>query len=201
MIKGHHLQHRSCPPFFHNFKQFNIKAAATHPPIIQKEVYELIVKGAPSSGGAGFYSNVFVFPRHTGGFWPILTLKQFNHYMHIPTFKVPTIRHVQQLIQHGDHAFSIDFKDAYFHISIVKYHHHFLWFVWQNNPCQWKVLPFWLVTLPRVFTALTKPIFVLCWCMGFCIGIYIDDILVLIHSKLAGKRPWSFLCSLLVHLG
>ena len=39
--------------------------------------------------------------------------KQFSHYMHIPTFKIPTIRHVQQFIQQGDYAFSIDFKDAY----------------------------------------------------------------------------------------
>ena len=42
---------------------------------------------------------------------------------------MPTIRHVQQLIQHGDYAFSIDLKDAYLHIPIVKHHHHFSQFV------------------------------------------------------------------------
>ena len=30
-----------------------------------------------------------------------------------------------QLIQPGDYAFSIDLKNAYLHIPIVKHHHHF----------------------------------------------------------------------------
>ena len=41
--------------------------------------------------------------------------------------------------------FSIDIKDAYLDIPIVKHHHHFLWFVCQHNPFQWKVLPLGLV--------------------------------------------------------
>ena len=54
--------------------------------------------------------------------------------------------------------FSIDFKDAYLHIPIVKHHNEFLNFVWQNKPFQWNVLPFGLATAPRVFTSPTKPI-------------------------------------------
>ena len=40
-----------------------------HYPIIQKEMEKLLAKGttAPSTGGAGFYSNVFVVPKCTGG--------------------------------------------------------------------------------------------------------------------------------------
>ena len=137
MVMGHHLQLRSHPPLFSTFKQFNIKEAAAHHPIshhperilsiIQKELDELLAKGTiePSSGGAGFYSNLFVVPKHTGGLWPILNLKQFNHYIHIPNFKMFPIRHVWQVIHCGGYAFSIDFKDAYLHIPIVKHHHHF----------------------------------------------------------------------------
>ena len=89
---------------------------------------ELLAKGAiePSSDGAGFYSSMFVVPKHTGGLQPILNLKHFNHYIHISSFKIPTIRHVWQLIQHGDYSFSIDLQDAYLHIPIVKHHHCFL---------------------------------------------------------------------------
>ena len=56
----------------------------------------MLFKGTtePSSGGAGFYSSVFVVPKHTGGLWPILNIKWFNHYLHIPSFKMSTIRHV-----------------------------------------------------------------------------------------------------------
>ena len=96
--------------------------------------------------GAGFYSSMFVVPKHTGGLWPIPNLKHFNCYMHVPSFMMPTIRHVWQLIQCGDYAFSIDLQDAYLHIAIVKHHHHSLQFVWHNVPYQWKVLPFGLAT-------------------------------------------------------
>ena len=68
-------------------------------------------------------------------------------------------------------------------------------------PYQWRVLPFGLATAPRVFTSLTKPILFLCHCKGLRIAIYLDDILVLVHSKWAGKRAHLFLCSLLVRLG
>ena len=110
MVQGHHLQLKSCPPLFRDFWHFNVKATEAHHPVIQKEVHELLAKGAiePSSGGAGFYSSMFVVPKHTGGLRPILNLKCFNHFMHIPSFKMPTLKNVWQLIQQGDFAFSID---------------------------------------------------------------------------------------------
>ena len=87
-----------------------MKEAVAHHPIIQKEVDDLLPKGAIelSSGGAGFYSSVFVVPNSTGSLWPMLNLKWFSYYLHVPSFKLPTIRHVWQLIQHCDYAFSID---------------------------------------------------------------------------------------------
>ena len=68
-------------------------------------------------------------------------------------------------------------------------------------PYQWKVLPFGLATAPRIFTSLTKPILFLCHCKGLHVVIYLDDILVLVCSKQAGKRASLFLCSFFVHLG
>ena len=203
MVWCHHLQLRSHPPLFCDFWHFNVKAAAAHHPVIQKEVDELLAKGAiePSSGGAGFYSSMFVVPKHTGGLCPILNLKHFNCYMHIPSFKMPTLKHVWQLIQHDDYAFSIDLQDAHLQIPIVKHHHHFLHFVWHNVPYQWKVLPLGLPQPLGFLTSLMKPILFLCHCKGLHIVIYLDDILVLVPSKWAGKRACLFLCSLLVHLG
>ena len=155
----------------------------------------------PSSGDAGFYSSMFVVPKHTGGLQPILNLKHFNHYMYVPSFKMPTIRHVQQLIQHGDYAFSINLQDAYLHISIFKHHHHFLGFVWHSVSYQWKVLPFGLATAPQVFTALNKPIlFLCCHRVSILLSIWMTS-WSWFHSKKAGKRAHLFLCSLLVRLG
>ena len=202
-VQGHHLQLRSHPPLFRAFWHFNVKVAAAQHPVIQKEVDELLAKGTiePSTSGAGFYCSVFVVPKHSGCLCPILNPKHFNHFMHIPSFKMPTLKHVGQLIQQGEFAFSIDLQDAYLHIPIVKHHHRFLHFVWHNVPYQWKVLPFGLATVPRVFTSLMIPILFLCHCKGLCIVIYLDDIFILICFKWAGKRAHLSLCSLLVHLG
>ena len=68
---------------------------------------------------------MFVVPKHTGGIRPILNLKHFNHFMHISSFKMPTLQNVWQLIQQGDFALSIDLQDAYLHVPIVKHHHLF----------------------------------------------------------------------------
>ena len=118
--------------------------------------------------------------------------------MHTPSFKMPTLKHVWQLIQHGYYAFSIDLQDAYLHVPIVKHHHHFLHFVWHNGPYQWKVLPFGLATAPRVYMSLTKPILFLCHCKGLHIAIYLDDILVLVHSngRVRGHTLFLFLVGL-----
>ena len=37
-----------------------------------------------------------------------------------------TLKHVWQLIQHDDYAFSTDLQDAYLNVPIVKHHRHFL---------------------------------------------------------------------------
>ena len=102
----------------------------THP-IIQKEVDEVLARGAadPSVGGTGFYPSVFVVPICTGGLEPMLKFKQFNCFMHIPTLKMPTIRQVWELIQDGNYPFSVYPNVAYLHIPIVKHHHPFLWYV------------------------------------------------------------------------
>ena len=97
--------------------------------------------------------------------------------------------------------FPLIYRTIILHVPIVKHHCHFLHFVWHNVPYQWKVLPFGLATAPRVFTSLMKPILFICHCKGLHIVIYLDDILVLIRCKWAGKRACLFLCSLLVHLG
>ena len=132
---------------------FNIKAATAHHAIIQKEVDELLVKGAFESltGNTGFYSNVFVVPKHMGSLGPTLNHKWFNHYMHITTFKMPTIRQVQELFQQGDYALSFDLKDAYWHIPIVK--HHSCFYVWfgKKKPFSVEGLAIWASHSPNSF--------------------------------------------------
>ena len=75
--------------------------------------------------GLVFIPSIYVFPKHMDGLGPILDLKHFNCCMHIPTFKMPTVRQVWLFIQRGDYAFSNYPKDAYFYIPIVKHYYYF----------------------------------------------------------------------------
>ena len=77
MVKVHHLQLRCHPLLFRNFKWFNIKVAAIHNPFMQKEMDELLAQGAieVSTGGARFYSIIFMVHKHTDGLQPVLNLK------------------------------------------------------------------------------------------------------------------------------
>ena len=114
MVKLHHLQLRVCYPLFYNFHQFQVEAAWGHHPVIQKEVQQLVAKGSIEPSTVVLVSiPVCVIPKHLGGLHPILSVKWFNCYMHITSFRMPTIKQVQQLIQQGDYASSIGLKDAY----------------------------------------------------------------------------------------
>ena len=80
----------------------------------------------PSSGGAGFYSSVFVVLKHTGGLWPILNLKQLNCYLHLLLLRCLLSDMSGSLFSVGDYAFSIDLQYTYLHIPIFKHHCWFL---------------------------------------------------------------------------
>ena len=174
---------------------------AAHHPVIQKEVDELLAKGAIelSSGGAGLYSSVFVVPKHTGGLQPILNLKCFNHV--ICTF---LLLRCQLLKLYGSLSsrviipFPLIFRMLIYMFPLLRIIASFYVLFGVMCLISGGFLPFGLATAPWVFTSLTKPILFLCHHKGLCIVIYLDDILVLVHSKQAGKRAGLFLCSLLV---
>ena len=118
------------------------------------------------------------------------------------TFKMITTEQVWKLIQQGNNAFFIVPMMLVYIFLLQSIRTAFLHFVWQHMPYQWNVLPFGLAMAPRVFTLLNKPILFLCCHAGFHFPFYLDNILVLTHSKHAGKKKTqTFLCSLLDHLG
>ena len=138
-----------------------------------------------------FTLDVFVVPKCMGGLCSILNIQWFSCYLHIPTFRMPTIKHLWQVIQQGDSAFSNDLTDAYLHISIVVCHCSFC-ILFGKVTYLWKVMPLQLAVAPRFFTSLTNPISFSTNGKGFHVIIYLDDILGLIHSKHPDNRAQSF---------
>ena len=74
----------------------------------------------------------------------IYYLKGLHHFIHIPMFKMCTIKEIMQLFQHTCSTFSINLKDICWHIHIVKYHCHFLEFVWQNKTLSMEGVASWI---------------------------------------------------------
>ena len=66
----------------------------------------------------GFYSNVFLVRKASGGWRPVIDLKNLNAHIHAPHFRMFTTSSILSSIEKGDYAFKIDLQDAYFHVPI-----------------------------------------------------------------------------------
>ena len=102
----------------------------------------------------GFYSNVFLVRKASGGWRPVIDLKSLNAHIHTPHFHMFTTNSVLSSFQRGDYAFKIDLQDAYFHLPIHPSSRKYLRFAFHNRVYQFQVLPFGLNTAPQVFTRL-----------------------------------------------
>ena len=87
----------------------------------------------------------------SGGWRPVIDLKQLNHHINAPHFHMHTISSVLNTVERGDYAFKIDLQDAYFHVLIHPDNRKYLRFAFENKVYQFQVLPFGLNTSPRVF--------------------------------------------------
>ena len=98
----------------------------------------------------GFYSNVFLVRKASGGWRPVIDLKNLNAHIHAPHFHM----FMTSSVRKGDYAFKIDLQDAYFHVPIHPSSRKYLGFAFENKVYQFQVLPFSLNTAPQVFTRL-----------------------------------------------
>ena len=106
----------------------------------------------------GFYSRMFVVPKASGGFRPMIDLSTLNKAITLTKFKMETPKSVLSSIRKGDWMISIDLKDAYFHIPIHLDSRKFLRFVWREKVWQFRSLCFGLSTAPQVFTRVMAPV-------------------------------------------
>lgn len=69
------------------------------------------------------------------------------------------IRSALCLVKKGCWMASIDLKDAYYSVPIYSTDRKFLKFMWKGQWFQYTCLPSGLLSAPRVFTKLLKPVF------------------------------------------
>lgn len=131
----------------------------------------------------GFMSAMFLVPRTDGSWHPVLNLKPLNCFVVTPHFKMESARSVKNLNMPGDWLVKLDLKDAYLTVPIHHSHQHFLRFQWKGTKWQFRVLPFGLSSAPCTFTKVMKPVVASLRRLGIRLIVYLDDMLILDHSK------------------
>ncbi len=94
-----------------------------------------------------------------------------------------TMKTIMSQIQGGNWFVTIDLKDAYFHIQVVQRHRRFLRFAFGGKAYQYKVLPFSLALAPRTFTKCMDAALAPFRLQGIRVLNYLDDWLILAHSR------------------
>ena len=126
----------------------------------------------------GFYSNVFLLRKASGGWRPVIDLKNLNAHFHAPHFRMFTTSSVLSSVEKRDYAFKIDLQDAYFHVPIHLSSRKYLRFAFENRVYQFQVLPFGLNTAPQIFTRLGHTVTAYLHRQGISVIPYLDDWLI-----------------------
>ena len=61
----------------------------------------------------GFYLNVFLVRKASGGWGPVIDLKQLNDHIDAPHFHMHTISSLLNTVEKADYTFKIDLQNAY----------------------------------------------------------------------------------------
>ncbi len=148
--------------------------------LMEQEVHSLLVKEAIErvllpDRESGFYSRYFIVPKKDGRLRLILDLRHLNCSLRRFRFKMLTIPIIVSQIRSEDWFFTIDLKDAFFHVSIIPSHRNFLRFAFGGESFQYRVLPFGLALSPRTFTKCMDAALALLRLQGTRVLNYIED--------------------------
>ncbi|XP_066971788.1 uncharacterized protein [Macrobrachium rosenbergii] len=136
----------SFPVYHHHIEKFPVLQE-----IIQSLLKEVIEPVLDKS--LGFYNRLFLVPKASGGWRPVLDVSSLDEFVRLTPFMMESPNSVVASFQKGDWMMSIDMQDAYFHVPSK-----FLRFVFEGRIFQFKALCFGLSTAPQVFTRVLAPL-------------------------------------------
>ena len=149
----------------------------------------------------GFYSHLFVVPKKSGGFRPVIDLKALNQFITCRTFRMETPRSIRDQLRQGEWTTSIDLADAYLHIPIDPCFQHYLRIAVQDQVWQFRAMPFGLNIAPRTFTYLLAPVAAALRAQGVHLHRYLDDWLIRAPSPQIAREHTHLVLNTFQQLG
>ena len=171
-----------------------LKNNIPHIPAIEMEISKMLSKGIiePANHCSGeILSSIFTRPKKDGTYRIILNLKSFNKCIPYQHFKMDTLKTVLNLIEKDCFLASLDLKDAYYSVPVVRNDRKYLRFLWRGQRYQFTCLPNGLSCCPRKFTKLMKPPMTALHRLGHISSNYIDDLI------LQGKTYTDCVCNVI----
>jgi hypothetical protein len=159
------------PYHFPRWKQQKINSKIT-------EMCQMRIIEPTDSSVTQFVSNIFTREKPDGSLRILLDLSEFNLSVVYRHFKMENLITAVNLMTPGCLMASIDWKDAYFSVSVQEQDRKYLRFRWNNKLFQFTCLPMGLASAPRLFTKLAKVLFAQLRKKGHLNTFYIDDSLL-----------------------
>ena len=168
-------------------------------------VQKLIAKGAVEEvlhpHSPGFYSRLFLRPKSSGGWRPIIDLSTLNPYIQEDKQKQETQHQIRSSFLPGQWTVSIDLTDAFFHVPIHPDSRNLLRFGYKGKVYRYTALPFGLKTAPWVFTRVVSQLQVMPETKEIPIHFYLDDWIIPTDSYQTGERNSETMVDLCSNLG
>ena len=122
-----------------------------------------------------FISNLFTRPKRDGSKRMILNLKKLNEHIDYRHFKMESIQNVLDSIQPSCYMASVDLKDAFYSIPILKEHTKYLKFTHRGKLYKFIAMPQGYGPAMRIFTKVCKVPFSNLRSKGHISVVFVDD--------------------------
>lgn len=170
--------------------------------LVDQSIVELLAKGAVvETADPGFISSIFLIPKKSGAWRPIINLKSLNSFVSKSHFKMEGVVTVRHSVRRGDWLAKLDLQDAYFSVPILPAHTNFLQFRWRGKTYKFLCLPFGLNVAPWAFTKLLRVVMATLRRQGIRVVIFLDDLLIIASSEEEASSAVLRVRSLLESLG
>ena len=127
--------------------------------IVQEGIEEMLKKKtiAPvQNKPEQFVSSIFIDPKKSSGFRPVINLKNLNFYVEYNHFKMESLFLLNELLGERDYLCKLNLKDAYYSVPLHQDSQKYVKFQWSKKLHQFPCLCFGLASSPRVFAKLIK---------------------------------------------